>query len=233
MVVSLGLMAVFDVGLSILIFFVLRSVGASETVAYLAASGGPLAGMLASWLRTRQVGGVSIIILVFILISAVVSLIGSRDPRILLLKDSVITGGFGVVTLVSAIPIFRKPLMFYFGLKFATDGTRQGTQAWYELWRKYPQFRAGQYLINTVWGVSFVLEAAVKAACTFLLPYDVAYTIDQLLPLAVLAGVLAWTITYGRRQGRQARARIAAARQPATAAAEAPLVPPAGAGPSA
>jgi uncharacterized membrane protein len=227
MVVSLALMAVFDVGLSILIFYVLRSQGASETVAYLGASGGPIVGMLVSWLRTRQVGGVSIIILVFLVISALVSLIGGGG-RILLLKDSVLTGGFGLVTLVSAIPIFPTPLMFYFGLKFATDGSRAGVDAWYDLWRKYREFRAGQYLINTVWGVSFVVEALVKAAFTFTVPYNTAYTINQVLPLLVLAGVLVWTISYGRRQGKRAMARIAAAQS----AAKAQAAPPAGTGTS-
>lgn len=213
MVLSLALMVIFDIGLSILVFFVARSLGASETAAYLAASVGPLVGMLASWLRTRKIGGVSIIILVFILVSAVVSLIGSQDARVLLLKDSAITGGFGVVTLLSAIPIFPKPLMFYFGLKFATDGTREGIHSWYELWRKYPVFRNGQYLVNTVWGVSFLLEAVVKAICTMTLSYDAAYTIDQIFPFAVLAVVLAWTIAFGKRQRQRAAERIAAREQ--------------------
>lgn len=211
MVLSLVVMGAFDIGLSIFVFFLLRSLGASETFAYLGAGVGPIVGMVVSWLRTRQVGGVSIIILVVILISALVSLIGSRDARILLLKDSVLTGGFGVVTLLSAIPVFPKPLMFYFGLKFATDGSRQGVRSWYEMWPKYPQFRSVQYVINTVWGLAFVVEALVKAACTLTLPYDIAYTVDQVLPLGVLAGVIAWTTWYGLRKQRQARARMTAA----------------------
>lgn len=201
---------VFDIGLSILIFQVARSHGASETLAYLVASVGPLVGMLANWIHTRKLGGVSIIILAMILISAAVSLIGSQDARILLLKDSVLTGGFGLVTLLSAIPIFPKPLMFYFGLKFGTDGTPQGIQQWYDLWDKYAEFRRPQYLINTVWGVSFLLEAGIKAACTFTLPYDTAYTVNQIFPFVVLAAMIGWTTWYGQVQAKKGEAARAA-----------------------
>lgn len=210
LILGLALTVIFDIGLSIVVFQVARSHGASETAAYLIASVGPLVGMAANWLRTRKLGGVSLIILAMILISAGVSLIGSQDARILLLKDSVLTGGFGLVTLVSALPIFPKPLMFFFGLKFGTDGTRQGIQEWYDLWDKYAEFRRPQYLINSVWGVSFLAEAAIKAVCTFTLPYDTAYTINQIFPFVVLAAMIAWTTWYGQQQANKGAAARAA-----------------------
>ncbi|WP_104090296.1 VC0807 family protein [Arthrobacter sp. GMC3] len=210
---SLALTVVFDIGLAILAFSVAQALGASDTVAYLIASVGPLTGMFANWFRTHKLGGVSIIILVTILISAAVSLIGSQDARILLLKDSALTGGFGLVTLISALPIFPKPLMFFFGLKFGTDGMRGGIQEWYDLWDKYPVFRKGQYLINTVWGVSFLLEALIKAFSSLVLPYSVAFTVNQIFPFLVLAAVIFWTIQYGNKQRQQGEERAAQAQQ--------------------
>jgi len=210
---SLALTVVFDIGLAILAFSVAQSQGASDTVAYLIASVGPLAGMFANWIRTHKLGGVSLVIMATILISAAVSLIGSQDARILLLKDSALTGGFGLVTLISAMPVFPKPLMFFFGLKFGTDGTRGGIQEWYNLWDKYPTFRKGQYRINTVWGVSFLLEALIKAVCSLALPYAVAFTVSQIFPFLVLAAVIFWTIRYGNKQRQQGEERAAQAQQ--------------------
>jgi len=213
LILGLVFTVVFDIGLAIAIFEVARGQGASEAAAYLLASVGPLVGMAVNWARTRKLGGVSIVILVTILISALVSLIGSQDAQVLLLKDSVLTGGFGLVTLVSALPIFGKPLMFYFGLKFGTDGSKRGIQEWYDLWDAYALFRHGQYVINTVWGVSFLVEAAIKAICTLTLPYDAAYALNQILPFVVLAGVIFWTIRYGQKMAAEGAARGEAARR--------------------
>lgn len=45
------------------------------------------------------------------------------------------TGLFGVVVLGSLL--LPRPVMFYFGRKFATDGTAEGLAYWNGLWR-YP-----------------------------------------------------------------------------------------------
>lgn len=219
--VSLLLTAVVDIGLSIVIFEVLTSRGVSTGLAYLVAGVAPVLGMVINWVRTRKLGGVSIIVLITLLISALVTLIGSQDLRVLLLKDAILTGGFGLVTLASALPLFRKPLMFAYGLKFGTDGSREGVQEWYDLWDRYPTFRHTQYLINNTWGIAYVTEAAIKVACAYLLSYQVAYAVNQILPWVVLAGLIFWTISYGNRQRKAGAARQAAAEAKAEAAARA------------
>lgn len=211
LVVSLLLTLVIDIGLSIAIFTLLTDHGVAAGVAYLVAGVAPVLGMLVNWIRTRKLGGVSVIVLVTLLISALVTLIGSQDLRVLLLKDAVLTGGFGLVTLVSALPVFGKPLMFAYGLKFGTDGTREGVQEWYDLWDRYPAFRHTQYLINNTWGIAYLLEAGTKVAGAYLLPYHAAYAVNQILPWVVLAGLIFWTISYGNAQRKAGDARRAAA----------------------
>ena len=209
LVLSLLLTLVVDVGLSIVIFGVLTGHGITPGVAYLITGVAPVLGMAINWARTRKLGGVSIIVLVTLVISALVTLIGGQGIRVLLLKDAVLTGGFGLVTLATSLPWFKKPLMFAYGLKFATDGSRQGVQEWYDLWDRYPHFRHGQYVINNTWGLAYLVEAAVKVAGTYLLPYAVAYAVNQILPWAVLAGLIFWTISYGNAARRAGERRAA------------------------
>lgn len=212
MMVGLVLTAVFDIGLAIVIFQVARHhFGASDFVAYLVASIGPLLGAMIGLLRTRKIDGVAIIIMINLLISAAVTLIGSRDAQVLLLKDCVLTGGFGLVVLITSIPIFPKPLMFYFGLKFGTDGTQRGTQEWYGLWERYPQFRQGQRFVNNVWGVGFLIEAGFKTICIFLMPYGAAYAVNQVAPFVLLAVLITFSIRFGMKQRREGEARRQAA----------------------
>ena len=228
MVFSLLLTVIFDIGLAIGAFeFSKRALGIGDFGSYLIASVGPLVGMVIALVRTKKVGGFSLIILAQILISAVVTLIGSHDPKVLLLKDSVLTGVFGLVVLITAIPIFKKPLMFFFGLKFGTDGTAAGVGQWYELWDKYPGFRRTQYIINNVWGIGFLVEALAKAVGVYTLPYDVAYSVNQVSPYVLIAILIAWTMSYAARARKQGEARAAAASTAAPAAAATATVPPA------
>jgi hypothetical protein len=70
------------------------------------------------------------------------------------------------------------------------------------IWQ-YPGFRHAQRLSTTVWGAGFLGEAILRVVLTSLLPVDVMVLITQILPLVVTAGLIAWTISYGKR----ARAR--------------------------
>ena len=199
MVVNLLLMAVFDIGLAILAFKLARAWGASEQVAYVASCIGPLIMIGITWARAKTLSGVSIIIIVFQLLSAAAAFIGSADPRLLLVKDSVVTGGFGLVTLASTL--LPRPLMFFFGMRFGTDGTPAGIAWWKGLWQ-YPTFRRSQYVINTLWGVGFVVEAALRILLAYTIDFDTAYTIGQILPFVFLAGLLTATIVIGQRTRR-------------------------------
>lgn len=226
LVLSLGLTLVVDIGLSIAIFSVLTGRGVAPGVAYLVAGVAPVLGMVINWIRTRKLGGVSVIVLITLVISALVTLIGSQEVRVLLIKDAVLTGGFGLVTLASALPLFGKPLMFFYGLKFATDGSRNGVQQWYDLWDRYQGFRHSQYVINNTWGIAFLVEAAAKVACAYLLSYHAAYAVNQIVPWLVLAGLIFWTISYGNAQRRAGERRApahAAESQAAATPAETPL----------
>lgn len=208
MMISLLLMAIFDIGLTIGVFQIAKhQFGASDFVAYLVAGIGPVIGALISLARVRKIDGVAIIIGINLLISAAVTFIGSHDARILLLKDCVLTGGFGLVILLTSIPIFPKPLMFFFGLKFGTDGTKEGTKQWYWLWETIPQFRRGQIFLNNVWGIGFMVEAVVKAICVFVLPYGAAYAVNQIAPFVLLAGLIYYSIRFGMKQRREGEAR--------------------------
>ena len=210
--VSLALTAVFDVGVALVAFSVARQMGAGNTVAYLAAGIGPLIMILITWIRARTLSGASVIILLYVLLSSVAALIGGTDPRLLLAKDSLVTGGFGLACLVSVL--FGKPLMFYFGAKFATDGTEAGARQWSGLWQ-YPDFRASQYRINAAWGVGYLVEAALRVAVAYGVPnFSLANTIATILPLLFLAVLLAYTFSVGRRTRAAAVARRAAAITP-------------------
>lgn len=186
---------VLDVGVAIAAFQLTRGAGASEAVAYFVGSAGPLLGSLAVWLRAREWSGASIAILAFTVLSAVAALVGSHHADVLLYKDAVVTGLVGLVFAGSML--FPRPLAFYFGQRYATDGTHQGMEDWSGMWR-YPLFRHAQYVITAVWAAVYLLEAAGKAYLIHSVGFDAAYTWTQVLPWAATTVALLATFAIAR-----------------------------------
>ncbi len=210
MVIGLLVTVVFDVGLSITVFSVAKNMGASDVTAYLYSAVGPLLGMAVEFIRHRRIDIVGVVILAIIVLSVAVTVIGSDDPTVLLLKDSALTGGLGVLILASLTPLFPRPLMYYMGRKFATDGTEAGVAWWSSLWQ-YPSFRHSQRVITAAWGVGYLAEAVAKVAWVLLLPFDTAYLLNQVVPLAVTVVLMGWTIWYANRTRRDGERRAAEA----------------------
>jgi intracellular septation protein A len=209
MMLGFLLTAVFDVGVALVAFRVAKHLGADDRIAYLASAIGPAIMLVITWIRARTLGGASVVILLFLLFSAAATFIGGGDPRLLIAKDSVVTGAFGAACLLSTL--LPRPLMFYFGAKFGTDGSREGIRYWSGLWR-YPDFRRSMYLINTAWGVGFLIEAAVRILVAYTVSsFQTANTIATILPFAFLAVLITYTIWVGNRTRAAAQARIASA----------------------
>lgn len=194
---GLLLTATLDVGVAIVAFNIARQQGVNDQGAFLISGIGPLTMMALTWIRARALSGASVVILVFLVLSSLAAFIGGADSRLLIVKDSVITAGFGLACLVSVL--FPRPLMFYFGAKFATDGTKAGLAYWNGLWR-YPDFRKSQYVVNAMWGIAYLVEAGLRIAIAYTVDdFDLAYTITNILPFVFLAGLIGATITIGHR----------------------------------
>lgn len=192
-----------DVGVALAVFQLARHAGASNAVAYFAGSAGPLLGSLTVWLRARELSGASIAILAFTVLSAVAALAGSRNADALLYKDAVVTGLIGLIFAGSML--FPRPLAFYFGQRYGTDGSHEGMEAFAGLWR-YEAFRRANYAITAVWAVVFLLEAAVKAYIIHSETFASAYTWTQILPWVAAAAAMLLTIAITRHYRRKEQA---------------------------
>ncbi|WP_327324208.1 hypothetical protein OG735_18020 [Streptomyces sp. NBC_01210] len=188
--------------------------GMHEVPALLLISCWPLVELTIYFAMKRRVDEFSMLILITLLLGAV-SALAYNSAKLLFLKDSALTGLLGLAFLVSLT--LKRPLIFYFGRKFGTDGTPEGIADWNAMWDKYPGFRAGQRRLTIVWGVTFLAEAGVKAGLVYVLDTETMVGVSNVLPLVILAGLMVYTI----RAGKQGRARREAAEAAAAAEAEA------------
>ncbi|GHF55762.1 hypothetical protein GCM10010218_41640 [Streptomyces mashuensis] len=162
----------------------------------------------------RRIDEFAVITLIFLALTLVVTVIGPHSSHLLLVKDSAVTGLFGVVCLASLAA--RRPLMFYFGRKFGTDGSKEGLARWQGLWDEYEGFRRMIRLITLVWGVGYVVEAVTRIGLSYLLPTQAMIGVNAVLGYGFPAALIAWTVAYGKK----ARAR-GARRQAEAGAGEA------------
>ncbi|WP_230991359.1 VC0807 family protein [Streptomyces endocoffeicus] len=199
----------------IITYKALRDHGFSEFAALLISSAWPVVDGAVHLAWRRRLDELAIVTLVFIVITAVVSTVGAHSARALLIKDSCVTGLFGVLCLATLLA--PRPLMFYLGRKFATDGTEASTAWWNGLWH-VDGFRKAMMTMTTVWGVAYCIESAVRVVLSYSLSTDTMVVLSPVLIYAVLGSLGTWTALYGKRSRRKGEARAAAA---AAAAAEA------------
>ncbi|WP_243653950.1 VC0807 family protein [Pseudonocardia endophytica] len=192
-------MIVLSVALPIVIYDVMTDAGFTPVVALVVSSVGPLLDIGITWARTRRLDEFAVVVLAFLVLGIIVSLIFD-DPRLLLLKEAAITGVIGILALGSLV-VAPRPLMFYFGRRFATGGDPARVEWWNGLWR-FPGFRRTQVVITTVWGVVFLAEAVVRGILTYTLSVDTMVVVNNVAPLVIVALLVVWTALYAKRQQR-------------------------------
>ncbi|MFI9240628.1 VC0807 family protein [Streptomyces sp. NPDC053079] len=207
-----------NVVLPIVTYNQLTDAGWSDFSALALSSVWPLVDTVVYLVWHRRIDEFAVITFIFMLLTLAVTAVGPHSTRLLLVKDSAVTGLFGLVCLATlAAP---RPLMFYFGRKFGTDGTKEGLARWNALWEQQPGFRRVMRTITLVWGVGYAVEALVRIGLSYALPTDTMVAVNSVLSYGVPALLVAWTVTYSKRARArgQAAAAAASAAEPAAAA---------------
>jgi hypothetical protein len=199
-----------NVILPFLIYQVLTSRGVPTINALMATAVVPLATVLYEWLRDRRINALGIMTLGFVVVGLVTSLI-SGDPLFYLVKESFLTGVWGLIMLASLLA--KRPLTFYFGRQFMSGGD-PARASWYDrLWER-PQFRTLQRWIAVLWGVGLVAEALLRIVLVYLLPIAVFLVISPAMGLGVTALLMVATMWLAKRTRERAMRQQAQAGRP-------------------
>jgi hypothetical protein len=89
------------------------------------------------------------------------------------------------------------------------------------LWQ-YEGFRRIFRVITAVWGVGFLLEAALRVAIVYDTSTGTALSLSKITPYIWVGVFMTWTVAYGRHQGKKGQQMMAAAAAVAAAAAQGP-----------
>jgi len=157
-------------------------------------------------IRHRRLDVVGALVLAGILVGTVLGLI-SHSARLVLMEGSVPTAIFGLACLASLWT--RRPLMYGMAVEFIGPDTAKGREM-ISLWQ-YEGFRRIFRVITAVWGIGFLLEAALRVAIVYDTSTGTALSLSKITPYVWTGIFVAWTIAYGRYQGKKGQRMMAAA----------------------
>ncbi|HEY2579808.1 MAG TPA: VC0807 family protein [Streptosporangiaceae bacterium] len=209
---SLMMIVIFDVAAPLAAYNVLRSAGLTAVNALLISGVFPALGVATGAIRHRRAEVVGVLVLAGIAVGAVAGLL-SHSARFLLVEGSVPTGMFGVACLGSLWA--RYPLMFSFAREFTGPDTAKGREM-ATLWQ-HAGFRRIFRVITVVWGVGFLVEAALRVVIVYNTSAGTALTISKVMPFVVGALLSAWTAGYGAHHRKKGERMAAAAGEMAEA----------------
>jgi hypothetical protein len=210
----LALNLLFNVVLPVIAVNVLTARGVALVPALAASAIFPALETGITWIRVRSLDAIGAVSLVFIALGIGASFL-SGDVHFALAKESFFTAVFGALALGSLLA--PRPLLFYFSRAFVTGGEPALMSEWNARWA-VPGFRAVMRIMTTVWGVGFLIEALVRVVLVYALPVSAVIVVSPLLAMAVYAGLMVWTIRYGKaaeKRGAAMRALEADALTPA------------------
>jgi len=192
--------AIIDGGLAYIIYILLTPRFPPNSVyPLLIASLAPLLGNIYSLIRNRRLDFLGILVLLGIAFSIITTLV-TGDQKLLLIRESFVTGGYGLACFVSLV-FFPRPLMFVLMRHFITGNDPERIRSFNARWNS-PAFRRFQRIVTLVWGIGLVGEFIIRLVMIYTLSVAQVLAISPIILTAITVLLILWTIRYGRQNVR-------------------------------
>lgn len=198
-----------DVAMPIVAFNLLTKYGVSTLLALVAGGIFPAANNIVTFIRSRRLEPLGIIVIIFLAVGTAASLI-SGSVFFALIKESFLTATFGLICLFSLLA--ERPLMFYINRQFVAGDDPVRLEWWNGLWQS-ENFRASQRLVTTVWGVAYIIEALLRVAFAMVMSPAQVVAISPVMAFGVMILLIMWTRRYmlAMRERRAREMQLSAA----------------------
>jgi hypothetical protein len=197
--------------LPVVAYSLLRPHVSSDAVALAAVMVFPVGEITFERIRRGRFEPIGIIALVGITIGMGGAIALHGNPMMLKLRESVLTGLFGVVCLGSLAR--RRPVMFYLGRAFATGGDKAKNDDFDELWHQ-PGASARFRMVTAVWGLALLAEAVLRTVLALALSTQRFLEVSPPVNWIILGGLFVFTrrtISSGEQAATADTAEVVAA----------------------
>jgi hypothetical protein len=185
---------VLDIGLPVGLYYGLKAAGVSDLNALLVGTVPPLISSAVSFARKRRTDLLGMVVILSLVGSTTVGLLGG-DARMLLIRGAWVSLPFAAVTLWSLR--HPQPLCFTFTRAFLP----RRAAVMDRLWESDPRFRHAWRQITVLWGITSIIDAAVRVGMTYTLPVSVVPALDTVLTVLSVIALQIPTHVLLRRSG--------------------------------
>ena len=158
----------------------------------------PAISNVVTFLRRRHLDIIGVIVIAGTAAGLLLFLFGG-SPRLLLIRESFITGIIGLLFLISML--FPRPFSYYIARQFITNNDPVRIANWD---RQYQQsrYKFGMPMITAVWGSVLVGEAVLRTVLAWTLSIARFLEVYNILFIGIYAVAMAWSSSYGWRMYR-------------------------------
>jgi hypothetical protein len=164
-----------------------------ETGGLIASAVPPVVWSLVELARFRRVDALSLIVLIGIVLSIGAMALGG-SPRMLLLRESLVSGAIGVAFLLS-LPM-RRPLIFYLARATVAREVAGGAERIDALWNERPAFATRMRMMTAVWGVGLTSETVLRSWMAWTWPVERFLVVSPFIGYGIYGALLVWTLWY-------------------------------------
>ncbi|WP_433435001.1 VC0807 family protein [Nonomuraea sp. CA-141351] len=189
-----------DVVLPVAVYYVCRAVGLDQMPALLLGGLAALLRIAIVAARLRRFDGLAALVAAGFGVAIVLAAL-TGDPRLVLAKESIVSGLLGLLLLGSCL--VGRPLMYALMRRLNAED-HDKLDEWDRLWQVRPEFRRVFTTITLVWGAGALAEALVRLPLIYSIPLDVMTGVSTALQLGTIVVLMAWTLLYRKRRAEKA-----------------------------
>jgi hypothetical protein len=155
----------------------------------------PLADGVVGLVRQRRINAFGALVFLSLLLSSLLVLVGG-SPRLILVRESALSGVFGVLMLLSLF--WPQPLVYYLARHFVAPSASAG---WHTFQRtaSSPRFRSFLRLLTVIWGLVTVLDAGLNTFLAFHLPVGTFLAVTPVARYSMMGCTFIWTLVHAHR----------------------------------
>jgi hypothetical protein len=159
----------------------------------------PLIDNLFSFMKRRKLDVFAVFMLVSFLLGLAMLCIGGNE-RLLLIRESFVTGILGIIFLGSLL--FPRPLIYYFAIRFTVGNDPDKTSAFADNWQ-YAYFRFVLRFLTVVWGLALIGEAAVRSILVFKLSVAQFLAVSNFVLYGFIGAAILFTFVYRKHSQKR------------------------------
>jgi hypothetical protein len=184
-------------GLPICVYFLVRRHVRTDADALIIAGAFSVAWIFVQFVRQRRVDIIGALVLLGFAVGIVGSTLLGGNAYLLKVRDSFLTGAFGVACVVTVFT-HERPAFFYLSRYFSAGTDKDKVSAYNRLY----EFSTGRHafrVLSVVWGIGLFVEAGCRLTLAALLPTGTFLAVSPFLTASIIGSLFAFTVVFTKR----------------------------------